>query len=126
MGFTDIAGAAMSTIQGLASLEEKHTLLQLLNEAHALRAKNHELQDMVLDLQRKLAFQGTLRFDRNVYWSGEDRSPFCSGCWDGSRKAVRLSRFMNDADRFRCPVCDKTYALPAAGREEPPVIELEG
>lgn len=58
-----------------------------------------------------------MKFQDNVYWkrSGDIKDgPYCPKCYDGDRKEVRLTEYVDD--RFwRCPVCDTAVEKPGRG-----------
>jgi hypothetical protein len=82
---------------------------KLLREVDELHDKNRTLKGEVQELREQLSKKeqiGELLAQRthrnNAYWLGEE-GPYCTGCWDGNGKHIRMTTHPEGA--AECPVC---------------------
>jgi hypothetical protein len=119
--FLQSLGPAIEIAKRVASKDETLQLVNVLAQSRLLASDNAELQGRVIELERKLQFQGTLRYERNVYRSDDPRDPgpFCPACWDGKKTAVHLiDRNTASANHFKCEVCDKYFDASGERRSD--------
>jgi hypothetical protein len=111
--FLQSIGPATEIAKRMESPEEKHGLLDALFQARLLVVENTELRARVEDLEGKLRFKQTIRFERNAFWSDnpEDPGPFCGPCWDGKRLGVHLIDVDGARRSFACKFCGKTFEV---------------
>lgn len=82
------------------------TKTELANVQEALQGQQRQIRE----LSEQLKFAGNMEFERPFYWnkSGDQKDgPFCPGCWDHNKKAIRLHGY-ND-NWWRCTVCKDTF-----------------
>jgi hypothetical protein len=88
--------------------------LELDNENNGLRQENIRLKE-ALEFQEELTYVK----EKNSYWTKETNDgPFCSGCWDDRKKAIRLTEYAKHVGRYRCPVCNHIYKVEKDTTEE--------
>lgn len=92
-----------------ASLEARERALKAEEENSSLKAKLGELET-------QLRLRADLTYARNSYWRGEE-GPFCSRCFDGDGKLVRLHTRPDDRVYADCPNCKALVQLQSEPRE---------
>lgn len=104
---TDTVKKALTIANKLKNVELKEVILDLREQMIELREENLTLKEQLKEKQ-----QYNMVFDKDKYWNilsdGTKDGPYCSACWDGNGKAVRMHEdmFLD----FVCPVCtQKTY-----------------
>ncbi len=84
------------------------SLLEAQQSSFELDAENRDLKAEIARLTEVLSLKGRVEFKAGSYrlteGDGEERGPFCTGCWDSHRKLIRFSRLMRTA--YVCPVCN--------------------
>ena len=105
---------AIDTVKELAVLIQKLDNIELLKQVVSLQEQVYALVDENRSLKERLATRGKLSFRKNAYWL-DDQGPFCSNCWDGTQKLVRmhLSKEFNP----QCPRCTRMAVDPEEGDE---------
>jgi hypothetical protein len=83
--------------------------LRLIKELHQAQ---DDLKKTEQEFEDVLKFNGMLKYEKNAYWTEAGDGPYCSGCWDGTRKTVRLAK---KGDSHECPVCENTYIVTKDG-----------
>ena len=76
-------------------------LVEMQNRILILEKENKELSE-------SLKTQESLVFSNNAYWAekdGDKDGPYCSCCWDGHRKTIRMQPCGNPAF-YSCPTCE--------------------
>jgi len=116
-------GSSVRTIwKAFKNLARLGELIEVLDRARELHARNEQLENENRDLCEKLKFKGKLRLADNVlHGDAEDPGPFCSGCWDSKKEAIHLTRCANPTV-YDCPVCHRTYQTKPSepARWQPP------
>ena len=83
----------VENIKETAKLIQKIDNLDLYKRILDLQSEVMELVDENRRLKEELRVNTELTFDKNAYWIGTGKpreGPFCSCCWDGSGKLIRL------------------------------------
>ena len=86
-------------------------LAKLKSELAAVVDENTDLKAQLASTQQK-ASAPALEFKNGAYFKQDGDGPFCSGCYDGSGKTIRLSPLpatFKDLASHTCPVCKATY-----------------
>jgi hypothetical protein len=109
MGIIETAKEIASTIQKIDNIELYRQIQNLQQEIQDLVDENSELRKRAREAHDLLTVQQQLEFDHNAYWraleDGEKQGPFCSNCWDGHKKLIRM-HISTDPDYATCPSCD--------------------
>jgi len=110
--------------QGLTELEEKlteargkiasitGTLAEQAADNYALQQELQKVKESVKEREKAAKFAGTLVYRDNAYWTEKGDGPYCSGCWDGQQKGVRLAK---KGLNHECPVCDASFIVNKSG-----------
>ena len=99
----------VKTIQEIAektqNLELKSTIIDLKEQILELREENLELKQSLSKQQ-----EYNMVFEDNCYWNykedGTKEGPYCSACWDGKDKAIRMKI---DSNYYQCTNCKNNH-----------------
>jgi hypothetical protein len=110
----------------IADAANNHDLYKKLAELQtsvlALQEENRELKDHVGQLTEQLSLKEKMHFTAPFYWQENDKTPFCSACFDAKSLAIRVV-FSHNTDtetRWDCPVCQYMYLIRKGQRYQPP------
>lgn len=115
----NIYSDAKAMIGDIIALAKKARSLDMLKLANKLeerlldgeresRAKDRKIEQ----LEEALKFRESFTYRDNAYWTPKKDSPYCSGCWDNRKKAIRLAR---KGSMHECPVCKSSFLLSKSG-----------
>lgn len=89
-------------------LEIQEKLLEMQNKINLLEEKNKSLSE-------KLKVRESLIFEKDLYWiqkNDKRDGPFCTNCWDGEDKLMRLHSYETGYDKgFKCPKCENKVSM---------------
>lgn len=109
MGVLETAKDLASTIQKIDNIELYRQIQHLQQEIQDLVGENAKLRKQAREAEALLTIEQQLDFTNNAYWRaiecGEKEGPFCSSCWDGRKKLIRM-HISADPDYATCPSCD--------------------
>lgn len=111
-------GEIVDLIKKGSTLEAQEKIMELREAVVALEEDNSNLRRQVRELEEKLSFQESLRFESPFYYAQDDSVPYCPRCWEVDRKAVHLpppSQVMAGT-RYDCVECKTMYIHPRANR----------
>ncbi len=94
-------------IKKLGDAELYRKIIELEGEIIELTRENRSLDDRVEDLTASLKVKQKMRFKEPFYFMGEDKTPYCSKCWDVNSVAVHL--FYSGEDLYDCPSCKNRF-----------------
>ena len=103
---------AVDTLKEVVGLIQKVDNIDLYRKVMSLQEQVYELFEENRLLKERLTMRETLQFKSNAYWRG-DEGPFCSSCWDGEQKLVRLH--IQRSYHPRCPTCGGVAPDPESG-----------
>jgi hypothetical protein len=110
MGIIETAKDIASTIHKIGTIELRKQIQQLQQQIQELVDENGELRKRAREAENLLAVEQQLDFAHNAYWrvleGGEKQGPYCSNCFDGHKKLIRM-HISSDPDYAICPSCDK-------------------
>ena len=109
MGVIDELKEVADLAKKLGAIDLYRRIASLEGEVIDLTRHKRYLEERVAELERALKFKDDLRFREGFYWIEGDRTPFCPGCWDSKRDAIRLARAPHNATELLCPVCKHAY-----------------
>lgn len=101
--------------KNIENAEFSNALADLGLELAKLKSELASVLDENTDLKTQLAVKQStpvLEFKNGAYFKQDGEGSFCSGCYDNSRKAIRLApvpRTFKDLASHMCPVCQSTY-----------------
>lgn len=104
---TNIENAEFSNALADLGLE----LAKLKSELATVVDENTNLKAQLVSAQQVVAAPA-LEFKNGAYFKSGGDGPFCSGCYDGSNKTIRLSPLsatFKALASHTCPVCKATY-----------------
>ena len=113
--FFEDAKAIIDIANKLGNKELQEKMLKFKTEALNYYEENHQLNEELRIANDKLKFKEKLRFEKNAYWYVEGdkiEGPYCSGCWDKNKEAIRLcdlnaTRYFNKLlVNHVCPHCN--------------------
>jgi len=104
----DALMAIPNLINKIGDVKLRSQLLDALGSTIEVAGQNRELTEENAELKRLLLLEQSLSFENNFYWrecgpDGEVDGPYCSACWDGEQRLIRLHRY--NGRFFGCPVC---------------------
>jgi hypothetical protein len=110
MGFYDAAKKVATTVAATTALKDRDEIISFVRQAETIYDEKLAGDRKRRELEEALRFKELLTYEHNVYWAGDDPDPYCSGCFDASKTAVRLTRNLDFPSTYTCPVCGKGYA----------------
>lgn len=118
MDWYEAIRSAINAASRLQSADLLQRLADVQLEGAKLAQDNARLRDEVAFLKQQARLDESMAFRDNGYWlqrSGRgEEGPFCSKCWDGDGKAVRMLEPPNN-DHWSCPVCRLMTDKPGRG-----------
>lgn len=110
MSILDDAKIAVKFVQEIGNVELLQRIVNLQSEIVELVQERNDLKTKIQDFEERQKQKETLEFRDNMYWEKESNAktdgPFCSGCFDGSGKTVRLQHLEGVSDfYYHCPIC---------------------
>jgi ribosomal protein S27AE len=75
-----------------------------------MQEENRGLREKVKELEGRLGFAQTLRFEPPLYFAADDKTPFCARCWESDRRAIHLEGDWGRR-RWECHQCKSVYLL---------------
>jgi regulator of replication initiation timing len=121
MGVLDTIKDVATLVQKADNIELNHKILELQQQVGVLLDENRELRAANRVLTERADIQNSLIFKDNMYWRTIDdrvEGPYCSKCWDGEEKLMRLQVLGNEAQY--CPLCK--ISAPGTGTP-PPIVQ---
>ena len=94
-------------VKKLGDLELYRKIIELEGEIIELTRENRTLEERVEDLSASLKLKQEMRFEAPYYFFGNDKSPYCSKCWDADSSAVHLFYF--GGGMYDCPACKNRF-----------------
>jgi hypothetical protein len=77
-------------------------------EVADIQTENARLTRELAEMQSRVSFQGSLRFQTPYYLSeGQDKGPYCANCWDGEHLAIHL--IVRDPGEWLCRRCKQFF-----------------
>ena len=114
---------SVSEIIGLiktgATIEAQEKVMELRQDALVHQEENIQLRAQVKELQDALELSKKMRWDGSYYWQDGDDTPFCSHCFDNTRKAIHLFTGRHMGHRWTCPNCKTRFGRSHAGDGAP-------
>lgn len=104
-GDADIKMALADLSDNLA--DAKLAAAELKGQVSGLMEENQSLREQLKQRETEKP-----RFDGGLYYFGDDEHPFCTACFDGQEKKIRLTRAPVDfewAGKWTCPTCRAHY-----------------
>lgn len=96
-------------VQETQNLELKQKILELQGEILEIYEENLKLKEQNQGLNKALKLKQNLIFENNRYFllneNREKEGPFCSKCFDGQDRLIRLHFHPSENFCF-CPVCN--------------------
>jgi hypothetical protein len=92
----------IETVKDVAGLIQKYDNIELIRRVVELQEQVYDLVTENRTLKDRLTTRDQLVFRKNSYWRGDD-GPFCSQCWDGEGRLVRLH--VSPGLTAQCPKC---------------------
>ena len=124
IGIYDGLKDAAFILKESGKIEQYREILEAQEKMLEMQKRIAELENENKDLMGKLETKGKLIYDKNAYWeiSGDKRDgPFCSCCWDDSKKIIRMQPCPNPA-YYSCPKCKNKSILVYSEKEGGSVI----
>lgn len=84
-------------------------LSEAIRENNGLKQRISALEKEVEDLKNP---DTKLIVKNGLYYTSENEGPFCTGCYDGDRKTIRLTKLsgeFRELGEYQCPVCNHIY-----------------
>lgn len=105
MSVIDDIKSVGNVLQKAGNIEVYSKIINIQTEIMNLQEQNNELKKELGQLKALGDIEQNLMFESNMYfmYRGHNKDgPFCTCCWDGNKKLIRLHS--KDVD-FKCPVC---------------------
>jgi len=107
MALLDNVKTLIDLARKLDNVDLNRQIIELQSDIMKLITENAKLKEENSELRTKLAFQEELVFHDDAYWTKSGEGPYCPGCWDTKRLAVRMHGGATKGT-FGCPACDAT------------------
>jgi hypothetical protein len=104
----------IETVKDVAGLIQKYDNIELVRRVVELQQQVYDLVSENRTLKDRLTTRDQLVCRKNSYWKGQD-GPFCSRCWDGEDRLVRLH-----TQRGYVPLCPQCHTPVADPDVAPP------
>lgn len=107
MGFYDVIKDAAKVAKEAGNIDLYAKILEVQEKAMDLQNENDRLKKEIETLKNNRETNDALVFRDNEYYLNKDEEedgPFCSTCWDGNDKLIRLHEGMYGNI---CPICIK-------------------
>lgn len=101
---------AKNLATGITDMELKSKINEIINAMYELQDENRDLREENHELKNAQRLTARLDFRDNAYYDGEV-GPYCSACWDGNNKLVRMKMTGNGWNEYlsaKCPHCKNT------------------
>jgi hypothetical protein len=123
MSVVDTAKTAYDLAKKGMTVEFQEKIMQLREEALELQEENLRLRKENRELKERIELQETVRFERRVYWRGDDEIPFCQYCYEKcDHLLIHLVGGPPDPDiprntpvYYRCRHCKAVYKVRGEG-----------
>lgn len=93
-------------------LDTQQSLMDMQHKLQSLEEENSELKD-------KLKLKAKMIYKESTYWvkdNGKVDGPYCSGCFDDKRKAIRLKPVNDWPGEYTCPICKTGFSITSQQR----------
>ena len=91
MSVVDTAKIIGELVKKGATIDLQEKIIELRQEAIDLQEENLRLKEENRDLKERIELQGTVHFDRRVYWRDGDPVPFCPLCYERDHALMHLN-----------------------------------
>ncbi len=128
MNIFDNLKSAASVLQEAGKIEQYKQILEAQKDLLEMQETISKLKSENKELNEKLEIKEKLFFERNSYWVGENNKtmgPFCSCCWDDTKKTIRMQPCGNPA-LYSCPKCENKHVMIYPEKERPIHISSPG
>jgi hypothetical protein len=111
MGIVDEIKDIADLVKKAGDIDLYRRIVNLEGEVIDLTRGKRRAEEKIEELERALKFNKELVLKDGLYWMPNDSTPFCTGCWDAKKLAVRLKQLVMsiDGNRFQCPNCKYLY-----------------
>jgi hypothetical protein len=111
MGVLENMKEVADLIKQIGDINLNRKILTLETEVLDLTRDKRRADEKVEELERALKFQKSLKFKDPYYWLEGDSSPYCPGCWDGKKLAIRIVTITHAIlrNQKQCPSCKHVY-----------------
>lgn len=113
---SDLATKAENAAIKMATADLVNQASDLKLEAANLKLRLSELTDENRQLKESLKISITkdhqMILREGHYYKSDDDGPFCTGCFDGKNKTIRLQKLSSAfamAGNWLCPTCQNTF-----------------
>lgn len=110
MSLIDEGKSVLNLINKAANRELYDAMIGYLDKVFELTMERAKLLEQVQaaekrskELEEAMAFSKRLSPGQNAYWTEELDYPYCSGCWESKKLAVRL--VIDWRHDYTCPIC---------------------
>lgn len=100
----------------LTAAEMRNTLIDLLDDLVEVKSEFVSLKAVLLskeeeiqDLKSKLEGKNKLKFDGQIYWKEEDKTPYCPICHEKDDASIHLTSL--DTHTWYCLVCKNSQTI---------------
>jgi len=93
-------------------IDLQSAIMEMQRDLQLLQTERHALAEEIRELKEERNIRTSLQYANHVYWvrdeSGALDGPFCTTCWDASKKLVRLA-FFSEGTFFECNEPSRLY-----------------
>jgi len=107
--------------KAINNFELNQKLIELQQELMQLQDENRALKDRLRELQEQRDRGKKAHWANDAYWlpnDGDWDGPFCSGCYDGDGRLIRLTKLetaFHGIATHECPKCHQTCSPKKPG-----------
>ncbi len=121
---TDIAKLIKNSTTSLEEAEIKLKMADLISaladikiELSEVQVSQRDKEQTILNLKEELNKKEKISFDGKMYWAENDKTPFCTVCFEKDSKYHHLEHFPKVMDResvwseehWTCKICKNSY-----------------
>lgn len=109
MGAYEALKDAALVLKEAGKIEQYRQILETQEKLLDMQKRISELESENLTLKEQISLTASIEHRNNAYWTAGEKEdgPFCTRCWDVTKKLVRLHPLGNPAFHG-CPECKKS------------------
>ena len=121
---TEIAKLVKNSTTSLEEAEIKLQMAELIStladikiELSEVQLSQREKEEIIIKLEEQLNKKNKISFDGKMYWAENDKTPFCTVCFEKDSKYHHLEYFPKVMDgedvwseeHWNCKICKNSY-----------------
>ena len=112
MGLLENLKDVASLAQRVGEIELYKKIVDLEGEVRNITRENRQLEDHVIELEKRLNLRAAMTFKPPFYYQDGDKTPFCAPCFEGDEVAVHLGKTLGE--NWLCMRCNRMFSTKGA------------